>query len=65
MSKVFYLAETDAIVAPCCVVPDIGGPPNRHLLLCSSDSEECLAAGKGGSQVPADGVCLPGDVAPE
>ena len=33
MSKVFYLADTDAIVAPCCVVPDIGGPVNRYFVI--------------------------------
>lgn len=27
----FYLADTEAIVGPCCVVPDIGGPLNRYL----------------------------------
>ena len=26
----FYLANTEAIVGPCCVVPDIGGPKNRY-----------------------------------
>ena len=29
-SRVFHLAKTDAIVRPCCVIPDIGGPQNRH-----------------------------------
>ena len=28
--KEFSLANTDAFVAPACVVPDIGGPPNRY-----------------------------------
>ena len=29
----FFLADTDAFVDPCCVIPDIGGPPNRcHLV---------------------------------
>ena len=27
----FYLAETEAIVGSCAMIPDIGGPPNRHL----------------------------------
>ena len=28
--RTFYLADTGAFVGPCCVIPDIGGPPNRH-----------------------------------
>jgi hypothetical protein len=28
--RVFYLANTEAFVAPCCVVPDIGGLSNRY-----------------------------------
>jgi len=36
-SRVFYLAETEAIVAPCAVIPDIGGPPNRYFLLRSRE----------------------------
>ena len=31
--KVFYLADTDAIAAPACVVPDIGGPPNQYFYI--------------------------------
>ena len=27
----FYLAETEAIVGSCAMIPDIGGPPNRCL----------------------------------
>ena len=26
----FYLANTEAIVGPCCVIPDIGGPTNAY-----------------------------------
>jgi hypothetical protein len=26
----FYLADTDAIVGPCCVIPDIGGATNAY-----------------------------------
>jgi hypothetical protein len=26
----FYLADTSAIVGPCCVIPDIGGPRNAY-----------------------------------
>lgn len=29
--RTFYLADTEAFVGPCAVVPDIGGPPNRYL----------------------------------
>ncbi len=28
-----YLAETDAFVGPCAVIPDFGGPPNRHFVV--------------------------------
>ena len=31
--RVFYLADTEAFVRPCAVVPDIGGPPNRYFLV--------------------------------
>ena len=31
----FYLADTDAFVEPCCVIPDIGGPPNRYFMVHS------------------------------
>ena len=33
VNKVFYLADTDAITAPACVVPDIGGPTNRYFCI--------------------------------
>ena len=33
--KVFYLADTDAIVDPACVVPNIGGPSNQYFCLHS------------------------------
>ena len=33
----FYLAETDAFVRPCAVVPDIGGPQNRYFMVKSRD----------------------------
>ena len=26
----FYLADTDSFAAPCCVVPNIGGPRNAY-----------------------------------
>ena len=26
----FFLADTEAIVSPCSMIPDIGGPPNPH-----------------------------------
>ena len=28
--RVFYLADTEAFMSPCAMVPDIGGPKNRH-----------------------------------
>jgi hypothetical protein len=31
--RLFYLADTSAFVKPCCVIPDIGGPPNRYFLI--------------------------------
>ncbi len=37
LRKIFYLADTDAIVAPCCVVPDIGGPVNRYFVIKPRD----------------------------
>ena len=33
----FYLAETEAFVKPCAVVPDIGGACNRYFLVKSRD----------------------------
>ena len=29
----FYLADTEAFLDPCCVVPDIGGAPNRYFVM--------------------------------
>jgi len=29
----FYLADVEAFDGPCCVVPDIGGPPNRYFFV--------------------------------
>jgi hypothetical protein len=31
--RLFFLADTSAFVKPCCVIPDIGGPPNRYFLI--------------------------------
>ena len=31
--RVFYLADVEAFVEPCCVVPDLGGPGNRYFVL--------------------------------
>lgn len=31
--KVFYLADTDALVQPACVVPNIGGPANQYFVI--------------------------------
>lgn len=33
VGKTFYLADTDAIVAPACVVPNIGGPPHHYFYI--------------------------------
>lgn len=35
LQRSFYLADTSAIVEPCCVIPDIGGPPNRYFMVHS------------------------------
>jgi hypothetical protein len=29
----FYLAQTDAFLGPCAVIPDLGGPPNRYFVV--------------------------------
>jgi hypothetical protein len=31
--RTFFLAETDAIVRPCAMIPDIGGPQNRYFMV--------------------------------
>ena len=31
--KKLYLADTEAFSDPCCVVPDLGGPPNRYFVV--------------------------------
>ena len=33
IKRTFYLADTDAFVDPCCVVPDLGGPKNRYFVV--------------------------------
>ena len=33
----FFLADTEAFVKPCAVVPDIGGPPNQYFMVKSRD----------------------------
>jgi hypothetical protein len=35
--RVFYLADTEAFVQPCAVIPDIGGPPNRYFYVKPRD----------------------------
>ena len=37
MGQLFYLAETEAIVEACAMIPDIGGPPNQCFLVKSRD----------------------------
>jgi len=29
-NRKFYLADTEALVGPCIVIPDIGGDPNEY-----------------------------------
>ena len=29
----FYLADTEAFVSACAVIPDIGGPPNGYFMV--------------------------------
>ena len=29
----FFLANTEAFSDPCCVIPDLGGPKNRHFVV--------------------------------
>ena len=33
VKRTFYLADTEAFVDPCCVIPDIGGPNNRYFVV--------------------------------
>ena len=35
--RVFFLADTEAFVKPCAMIPDIGGPCNRYFLVKSRD----------------------------
>jgi hypothetical protein len=35
LKRHFFLADTSAFVAPCSVVPDIGGPSNRYFVVKS------------------------------
>ena len=35
--RMFYLADTNAITSPCCVVPDIGGPKNGYFVVTSRE----------------------------
>jgi len=34
----FYLANTDAFVGTCCVIPDMGGESNAYFLVQSRDN---------------------------
>ena len=34
----FFLADTEAFVEPCCVIPDVGGPRNRYYLIESREN---------------------------
>ena len=31
--RTFYLADTEAIMEPCCAIPDIGGPCNKYFIV--------------------------------
>lgn len=31
--RMFYLADTEAFLDPCCMIPDLGGPPNRYFVV--------------------------------
>ncbi len=33
VNRRFYLADVEAIMDPCAVVPDIGGPKNRYFVV--------------------------------
>ena len=33
VKRTFYLADTNAFVEPCCVIPDVGGPNNRYFVV--------------------------------
>ena len=37
VKRIFYLADTDAITSPCCVVPDVGGPKNNYYVVKSRE----------------------------
>ena len=32
-NRTFYLADAEAFDEPCCVIPDLGGPPNRYFVV--------------------------------
>ena len=32
-TRQFYLADVDAFMGPCCVIPDIGGHPSSYFLV--------------------------------
>ena len=33
LQRTFYLADTEAFMDPCCVIPDLGGPSNRYFVV--------------------------------
>ena len=35
--RTFFLADTEAFVKPCAMIPDIEGPPNRYFMVKSRD----------------------------
>ena len=36
--RMFFLADTNAFIDPCCVIPDVGGPRNRYYLMESREN---------------------------
>jgi hypothetical protein len=36
-NRTFYLADTEAFLEPCCVIPDLGGPSNRCFVVKPRD----------------------------
>ena len=33
VGRKFYLADVEAFADPCCIIPDIGGKPNRYFVV--------------------------------
>ena len=37
VQRSFFLADTNAITGPCCVIPDVEGPKNSYFLITSRE----------------------------